>query len=343
MRAHGVHRSVCAAAAVAVVAATLLSGCARHSGGGGTSAAGAPATAATAPISHTTPAGTVTASGPLAAVLAEPGTGLLALLGADGVTVRVLDPTGAAPERTVTLPARTTALVPGPPGQVLAAAAHQILHIDLATATVHPIQLDAQVRAVAQRPDGTEAAALADGRVLILDADGHVRQTITGMTPGDQIAAPGSAIVVLDRDRTTLTQIDLARARAGLALRAGQGASNLVTDHYGRILVTDTVQGALLVYTADPLSMHQMFPLGSAPYALAYDQRSDTVWVTLTGSNQVAGFDLSTGIPVEVGRYPTVRQPNSVTVDSRTGDLFVGSATGDGLQRIGADERKRGQ
>jgi hypothetical protein len=34
-----------------------------------------------------------------------------------------------------------------------------------------------------------------------------------------------------------------------------------------------------------------------------------------------------------------VRQPNSVAVDADTGDLYVGSATGDGLQRIPAAGR----
>jgi len=37
---------------------------------------------------------------------------------------------------------------------------------------------------------------------------------------------------------------------------------------------------------------------------------------------------------VETARYPTVRQPNSVTVDTVNGDLLIGSATGDGLQQI---------
>lgn len=342
MRARGVSRSVCAAALAAVAAAALASGCAQHSGSGGTASEGTPASAAAAPVQHTAPAGVVSPSGPIAALLAEPATGRLVLLDGDGVTVRIQDPTGGAAERSLTLPARTSALVAGPAGQVLAAAGHTVLHVDVAAATVHATAVDGQVRAVAQRPDGTEAAVLADGRLLILAADGRVLHTVEGMS-GDEIAAPGTAVAVLDRARTTLTQADIAHARAGLALRTGQGATNLVTDHFGRILVTDTTGGALLVYTADPLAMHQMFPLGSAPYALAYDQRSETVWVTLTGSNQIAGFDLSTGIPVEVGRYPTVRQPNAVTVDSRTGELFVGSATGDGLQRIGADERKRGQ
>ncbi|MGF6888106.1 sugar lactone lactonase YvrE [Nocardia sp. GAS34] len=339
-----VSRSSMAALLAVATAAALLSGCSKNSGYTGSTPAAAPGHAATAPATTATPAGTVVPSGPIAAALAEPATGALLLLDSDGVTVRILDPADlAAPARTVTLPARTTALTPGPEGQVLAAAGSQVLHIDPAAASVHATPVDGQVRSVAQRADGTVAAGLADGRVLILGADGHVTQTFTGLGGNDAIVAPGSAIVTLDRDRTTLTQVDIKRARPGLQLRAGIGAVNMITDHFGRMLVTDTAGGALLVYTPDPLEMHQWFPVGSSPYAEAYDQATETLWVSLTGTNEVVGYDLSTGIPEEVRRFATVRQPNSVTVDSRTGDLFVGSATGAGLQRIGADERKRGQ
>jgi DNA-binding beta-propeller fold protein YncE len=334
---------MCALALATTATAALLAGCAKHSGNDATPGP-APGHAALAPAEHTTPAGTVIPSAPIAAALDEPATGKLVLLDPDGVTVRILDPTAPGdPARTVTLPARTAALSPGPSGQVLAAAGRQVLHIDVAAGTVRAAPVDGEVRAVAQRPDGTVAAGLSDGRLLILGPDGRVRQMVTGLTGADAIAAPGAAVAVLDRTQTTLSQIDFRRERPGLALRAGQGATEMITDHYGRMLVTDTASGALLVFSADPLLMRQMFPVSSSPYALAYDQRSETVWVTLTGSNQVAGYDLSKGIPEEVGRFATVRQPNSVTVDSRTGDLFVASATGDGLQRIGADERKRGQ
>jgi hypothetical protein len=60
------------------------------------------------------------------------------------------------------------------------------------------------------------------------------------------------------------------------------------------------------------------------------------VWVSTPGNNEVVGYTLDTGIPVESGRFSTVRQPDSIAVDSDTGDLYVGSASGDGLQRIPA-------
>jgi hypothetical protein len=40
------------------------------------------------------------------------------------------------------------------------------------------------------------------------------------------------------------------------------------------------------------------------------------------------------GEPVERHRFPTVAQPDSVAVDPRSGRVFVGSASGAGLQVI---------
>ncbi|WP_231386784.1 YncE family protein [Nocardia sp. BMG111209] len=362
----------CALAAVATVG--VLTGCSTQNSGDKTPAA-APASAAVSPPTTVTPAGTVTPAAPIAALLAVPGAGRLAELDTDGSTVHLLDlapptgtpgnpapgaPAGSAPAaaasgaanpaapgtagtRTVTLPARTAGLTPGGPGEILAAAGTQILHIDTATGTVRATPVGAAARAVARRPDGTLAVALTDHRVLIVADDGRILHTVTGLTGADSVAAAGDTVAVLDLAQTSLTELDLGHGKPRLALRAGTGATGLIADHYQRLLVTDTAGGTLLVYTPDPLVLRQRFPVGSSPYALAYDQRSETVWVTLTGSNEVAGFDLSTGIPEEVGRFATVRQPDSVTIDDRTGDMFVGSATGDGLQRIGADDRKRGQ
>ncbi|MCM6772475.1 hypothetical protein NDR87_00670 [Nocardia sp. CDC159] len=334
--------SALVAATLAVAAVAALGGCAKRTGDDTAPSPAAPASAAVAPVPARTPAGVVTAAAPIAAALSEPATGRLALLDPDGRGVRVLDP-ATGDQRTVALPAPATGWALGAPGEILLAAGTQLLHLDPAAASVRATPLDAEVRALTRRPDGTLALARADGKVEIRDAANTVRTTVTGLKAADELAAAGDAVAVLDHDRTTLTQLDLDDRRPGLSLRAGRGATNLVADHFGRLLVTDTAGGALLVYTADPLVLRQRFPVGSSPYALAYDRSTETVWVTLTGSNEVVGYGLSTGIPEEVGRFATVRQPNSVTIDDRTGEMFVGSATGDGLQRIGADQRKRGQ
>lgn len=321
-----------------VTVVTLLAGCSSQESNADNPTR-EPATPAVAPAAAATPAGTVNPSAPISLLLDEPGTGVLAAVVDSGSTLQLI--TGGV-TRPITLPGKAAALALGKPGEILVAVPGKILRVDAASGAVSEITVDGDVRSVALRPDGGLVAGLATGKVLLLDADGTVRHSISGLSAADAIDARDGAVVVLDRRQTAIVALD-GDTKLGLSLRAGDGAANMIGDHFGRRIVTDTAGGELLVYTADPLVLHQRFPVGSHPYALAYDQRSETVWVTLTSSNEVVGYDLSTGIPVEVGRYPTVRQPNAVTIDDRTGDMFVGSATGDGLQRIGADQRKRGQ
>ncbi|WP_327117002.1 hypothetical protein OHB12_06295 [Nocardia sp. NBC_01730] len=346
--------SVCSAFAGAALL-VVLAGCSSGTGGNDQPTR-EPATAAVAPAASVRPAGEVFAlANPVGGLLAEAGTGQLAALAASSDTtamLSVVDPAkltrvgpGGTPDpgmRTLQLPAHGAGLAQGKPGEVLVPAANRVIRVDLATGVMTEIPVDGDARSVQQREDGSLIVGTADGKVRTVSPDGKVAETVSGLASADAVALTGDHVSVLDRRQTSLTQLDRGADRLGLALRAGDGATNLVTDPFGRIVVADTAGNELLVYSAGPLVLRQRFPVGSSPYALAYDQRSDTVWVTCTQSNEVVGFDLSTGIPEEVGRYSTVRQPNSVAIEQRTGDLFVGSATGDGLQRIGADDRKRG-
>ncbi|MFI7671582.1 YncE family protein [Nocardia sp. NPDC049526] len=352
MRPHG--SLPAALAGVAVLA--LMAGCSSDSDSDKLQTRPA-ATAAVAPERSAQPAGDVWGlDNPVGGLFAEAGTGQLVALEAshdagtmlfviDPATFTRVDPTGApdVAMRTLLLPAHGVGLAQGRPGELLIPGDHRIMRLDITSGVTTEVPVDGDARSVRYRDDGTMFVGTADGKVRELSPDGKVAETISGLASADALAVTGDHVSVLDRRQTSLTQLDLGKDRLGLALRAGDGATNLITDPFGRIIVTDTAGDELLVYTAGPLVLRQRFPVGSSPYALAYDQRSDTVWVTCTQSNEVAGFDLSTGIPKEVGRYPTVRQPNSVTIDERTGDLFVGSATGDGLQRIRADQRKKGQ
>jgi DNA-binding beta-propeller fold protein YncE len=100
------------------------------------------------------------------------------------------------------------------------------------------------------------------------------------------------------------------------------------------VLVADTKGGALLAFSLDPLLMRQRYPVPGAPYGLAYDPKRDLLWVTLTATNEVVGFDVTGGEPEEKHRFPTVEQPNNVAVDPISGRVIVASATGKGIQVI---------
>lgn len=341
MRRRGAVRIVITGCAlVATVCALVVAGCARDSAperqadvpGSG------PATPAPAQPTAQPPAGTVLPfRAPIALLAVVPDSAVVAaVVGADRSTLALLrqaDP--AAPPRAVPLGAPAAGLSPGRGGEILVPTAHRVLRVDAATAAVTSVPVDGEATSAVIAADGRLAVATTDGTVRIFGADGKQKQAVSGLTRVDALAWTAEALVAVDRGNATITELDLDAGKPGLALQAGAGPGGIASDHYGRILIADTRGKSLLVLSADPLLLRQRFPVGFSPYAVAYDRRTDTTWVTSTASNEVVGFDLSTGIPKEVRRHPTVRQPNSLAVDDRTGELFVGSAADGGVQRIG--------
>jgi DNA-binding beta-propeller fold protein YncE len=185
--------------------------------------------------------------------------------------------------------------------------------------------------AVARRGDGRLVLGSADGTAYTLDADGTVSNKAKIFSRVDAIATVNNHAVVLDRGQTLVTALDN-NGNPVQSLRAGEGATNLVADPLGRVLVTDTRGGQLLVFSVDPLIERQAYPVPSSPYGLAGSAK--LAWVSQTATNAVVGYDLTTGIPVEKVRYPTVQQPNSLTLDEATGTLYVLSGAGAGVQAI---------
>lgn len=294
------------------------------------------ASAADSPALSNPPAGTVIpVAEPVAAAVLDTTTGTVAMLTPDGgrlLLVPAADP--AAAPREVTLPGGTAALSAPRDGVVAVPAGRAVARVNLADGAVTTLPVDAEVRSTLLQDGGRTVVGTADGTVLELDSAGAQTHSVDGLVSVDALGATDDHVTALDRRQTSVTDIDLADGDRGLALRAGEGATNLVTDRFGRILVTDTIGGELISLTTDPLMMHQRFPVPDSPFGVAVDAKTGLVWVTVTGTNEVVGYDLSTGIPVEQHRFPTVRQPNAVAVDPDSGAVFVASATGDGLQRI---------
>jgi hypothetical protein len=170
--------------------------------------------------------------------------------------------------------------------------------------------------------------------IQVLPASGPARTIGGQIYSADDVLAAGNGVVVLDRLRTAVFSVDVAGGKINEGLRAGDGAANAVADSYGRILVTDARAGALLAFSASPLIMRQRFPVPGGAYGIAYDATRSLAWVTLTERNEVVGFDVRGGEPVEKYRFPTVRQPDSVGVDDQSGRVIIGSAAGEGTQVI---------
>lgn len=170
--------------------------------------------------------------------------------------------------------------------------------------------------------------------IAVLEYEQRIKTIAGVLASADQVLDVGGDVVVLDRLRSALFDVDVDEGTIGVGLRVGDGAANAVIDRFGRVLVTDARSSALLAFSAGPLLLRQRYPVPGGAFGIAYDAERDLAWVTLTARNEVVAFDVAGGEPTERMRFATVRQPNSVTVDKRTGHVVVGSAADEGLQVI---------
>ncbi|WP_242657355.1 YncE family protein [Mycobacterium talmoniae] len=305
----------------------------------------APAQPADSPPGPPHPAGVVRPLGahPQAA-LVDAGTAQLVVLtpGTDPQTPAAVSVFGAAggPPRAIALPGPATALAGDGRGTAYLATRGGYFVVDLAAGHTSRVSVndaeDTEFTAIARRADGKLVLGGADGAVYLLAG-----ATPTGTSAVlkrnkifarvDALVAQGNTVVVLDRGQTSVTTLG-ADGNPRQALRAGQGATTLAADPLGVVLAADTRGGQLLVYGVDPLILRQAYPVPDAPYGLAGS--AALAWVSQTGTNTVIGYDLSTGIPVEKVRYPTVRQPNLLAFDDASGTLYVLSGAGVGVQVI---------
>lgn len=161
---------------------------------------------------------------------------------------------------------------------------------------------------------GSAVDRLRAGRV-----SGHVA---VANQPGGVIALDGGRIAVISVRERVVEVFDAQGHRLGRE-PAGVGPTHGVYRD-GVLWVTDTQGDALLVFRLEPeLRLDRRLRLRTGPYGIALDPVARRLWVTLTGSNRLAELPAH-GRPHVLASYPTVRQPNDVAVDSRTGRVFVG-------------------
>ncbi len=179
-----------------------------------------------------------------------------------------------------------------------------------------------------EAPNRTVLVADEAGASLTAVRDGQVVATFTDVTQPGGIAHVGNVFGVVDVGENTLTYYDATTLQPLTELAAGEGPTHVVADGHGRLVVVDTRGGALLFYAPSPQAAQvQRFVLPGQPYGIAYDAVRDRLWVTVTASNEVVAVDLSGPEPRETARLPTVQQPNTVAVDTKTGRLFVTGTT----------------
>jgi DNA-binding beta-propeller fold protein YncE len=224
---------------------------------------------------------------------------------------------------------------PGGPVLVPDEGANQLLRVALPGGEV-----TSQVLTGVVPHDATQAA---NGTVFVANELGHsvvavrgdqIVHTFTDVTQPAGLAAVGDLVGLVDVRENTLTVYDAQRLQRIAELPAGAGPTHLVADQRGQLAVIDTRGEAVLLFAVSPqLRQIGRVPLPGTPYGVAYDSVRDRLWVTLTARNEVIGLNLDADSPVLATPLPTVRQPNTVAVDSSTGRLFV-TGTDDGVLQI---------
>jgi DNA-binding beta-propeller fold protein YncE len=239
------------------------------------------------------------------------------------------------PQRVVDLPGPAAGLAGDDNGTAYLPTRGGYFVVDLAAGRAERVRVSD-----ADNVDFTAITRRLDGALVLGTVDGTLYTLTPGATSGkrtnvhariDSLAAQGNIVAVLDRGQTSVTTVG-ADGRIGQSLRAGQGATTMVADPVGRLLVTDTRGGELLAFGVDPLILRQAFPVAQSPYGVIGSR--GLAWVSQTSANIVIGYDLSTGIPLEKVRYPTLRQPDMLAFDDAAGTLYVVSGDGGGVQVI---------
>ena len=314
--------------------ATLLAGC----------GSGPPLTPAAepgvAPAPGRPPTGQVVQVGPVAeGVVADPRTHLVAVGLRDPARLALLDGRMGQLRREVRVPGHVRHLqlqAPGGPLLVPAESADALLRVSLPDGTI-----------VSQVPVGDfphDATATASGTVAVANEFGgtvsvvegdRVVHTFNDATQPGGVAAVGEQVAMVDVRENTLTVYDIARRTRIAELPAGQGPTHVIADRRGRLFVVDSRGGAILVYGLDPEPRRLVqIALPGRPYGITYDSTRDRLWVTLTERNVLVGLDLREDQLRVAARLPTIRQPNTVAVDSGTGRVFVASPAEGALQLI---------
>jgi DNA-binding beta-propeller fold protein YncE len=270
-------------------------------------------------------------------VAADPVTGRVAVALRKPARLAIVDGRSGRLVRVLRLPgaARHLALArPGGPLLVPAEDANRLLAVDLRTARV------IGSTAVGRQPH--EAASVGGSwfvgdelgaRVSVVRPGRGAAGFAVAVQPGGLAALDGALAVVSVRERRL--EIYNARTLAREATApAGVGPTHIACLPQGPCLVTDTQGDALLRFVLRPhLELVRSQPLPGGPYGIALDPARNRLWVTLPALNELVELP-ARAHPHVLRRFATVRQPNSVAVDERTGRVFVTGRSGGQLEWI---------
>jgi DNA-binding beta-propeller fold protein YncE len=311
----------------------VLAGC----GGSGTSTQRRAAEPAESPPLRTAPAGRFAAVGSEPEGVAwDPASELIAVGIMQPAQVAFVDPESLKVVHRVALPAPPRHLTYDPAAETIlvpAESANELL-------VVRPSGVVTATKVGTHPHDATSVG----GNVFVADEHsdqisvlrkGHVVKTLpTPHQPGGIAGVAENWVALVAVSARVLEVYGVHSLKALARLPAGVGPSHVLAGS-PYTYVADTEGDQILVYQ---IGRHSKL-LGETaapgtPYGLALDTAHSRLWVTDTATNRLTEYSTLGELPRRIASYPTVRQPNSVTVDERTGAVFVAGRAAGLLERI---------
>ncbi len=269
-------------------------------------------------------------------VAADPETGLVAVGLRNPDELALVDGESGEVVRRVELPesARHLALAnPGGPVLVPAEGSDSLVQAGLPDGEI-----------VSETPVGDfphSAAAAPSGRIFvvnekgstasIIDAGRELEKLETPLQPGGVAVTDGGLVGIVGVRGLVMEVFEADTLESLGRVDAGEGPTHVRAGPENRFYVTDTRGDAVLVYASRPEpELLDRVSLPGSPYGIDIDPERNNLWVTLTAEQRVVQFALEGRTLREITRYPTVRQPNTVAVDTASGRVFVtGKANGE--------------
>lgn len=270
----------------------------------------------------------------------DPGTGLLAVALKRPDRVALVEARSGRVVRRVALPgaARHLALARrGGPVLVPVEDANRLVEVGLPGGRTRSTPTGRNPHDAAAAGGSTWVGDELQNRVTVVRHGGVVKTLAAPIQPGGVAATDdGRQVGVVGVRERALRLYDARALRPLGRVSVGIGPTHVVgVDR--RLFVVDTRGDALLELRVrgTTVVVHRRTHLAGKPYGIAYDPERRRFWVTLTSTNMLA--ELTDRRLVRT--FPTVRQPNSVTVDPRSGRVFVASRTDGTVQLLDPPSR----
>lgn len=302
---------------------------------------GPPAEPGTAPPPPATPPGEVIdlPGGSPEGAAFDPATGIVAVALRAPDRLALLD-TASGQVRTVPAPGAARHLVLAGPGQllVLGEDTDLLARVSLPSGNViEQVEVGRQPHDAAQVGD-TVFVANEFGHSVGVVRQGRMVRELPGLVQPGGLTAAGDRVAAVDVQGNRLHVFDARTLREVADLPAGQGPSHVRPISGGRVAVVDTRGNAVLTYqvTGEPKQLARL-PVPGRAYGLDTDPGRGVVYAALANTNKLARVPVRPDGTLGTARIvDTVRQPNDVVTDPRTGTVYVVGQTGAQVQKIPA-------